>query len=246
MKRGRNAYLSPNVQLNKRARIGVKEQENAEKAKEEEEVLKNIKIHPLLQMPLGTQQADQDQNSNNDQKRKSKMPPKVKNPLLSDWKHRDGFTINPYINQSDLSIVPERKSRTLRINEPGKQIERANNMRQRAKQERLELERKEELKRKNLIPDESIGEDRYGDEFEEAPPYIEWWDAPFLKNGMRSMGEVNTYSKTIVFDEARAKAITEESEDACDEGEARPGETWVGCCTEAQGEAKEPDERLDE
>ena len=185
MKRGRNVYSSPNVELNKRVRTGVKEHENVEKAKEEEEVLKNIKIHPLLQMPLGTQQADQDQILDNDQKSRSRMPLRVKNPLLSDWKHRDGFTINPYINQSDLSIVPERKSRTLRINEPGKQIERANNMRQRAKQERLEFERKEELKRKNLVPDESIGEDRYGDEFEEAPPYIEWWDAPFLKNGMR-------------------------------------------------------------
>ncbi|ODQ45398.1 hypothetical protein PICMEDRAFT_171878 [Pichia membranifaciens NRRL Y-2026] len=185
MKRGRNAKLGPNVEVKKRARIGVTEHENVKEAKDEEEILKNIKIHPLLQMPLGTQKMGQDDNDISDKKRSSKTVPKIKNPLLSDWKQRDGFTINPYIDQSDLSIVPERKSRALRINEPGKQIERANNLRQRAKQERLELEHQEELKKKNLVPDERIGEDRYGDEFAEPPPYIEWWDVPFLKNGMR-------------------------------------------------------------
>lgn len=182
MKRNRNENIKTETSENKRIKVTPKEQENDKTFQPGEEVLKNIKIHPLLQMPLRTQHTERDDGVSTSLNLMSSE--KVKNPLLSDWKQREGFIINPYINQSDLSLVPERKKRVIRINEPGKYIERAKHLRERSRQERLVLEHEMELKRLKLVPDESIGEDRYGEEHEEAPPYIEWWDAPFLKSGM--------------------------------------------------------------
>lgn len=150
---------------------------------ESEDVLSNIKIHPLLQMTNSTGYETTGGNDDNlGKKSKGKNVKHIVNPLKSDWKQREGFIVNPYIDQSDMSLVSERPRRALRFNEPGRQVERATLLREKTKSERLKREREEELKRLNLIPDENIGEEKYGDEFSVAPPYIEWWDEPFVKN----------------------------------------------------------------
>lgn len=146
------------------------------------DILNNIKIHPLLQMNVDGSKHEEEKNVVGSDNKRKKI-----NPILSDWKQREGFLINPYIDQSDLSIVPERRKRIIRINEPGKYIERANHFRDKIKAERIENEQEEQLKKLNLIPDSRIGEELYEEEFKEPPPYVEWWDEPFLKNrGRRS------------------------------------------------------------
>lgn len=166
---------------------------------EENEILNNTKIHPLLQINNKKGNEKEDNNNTDDDDNKNNKN-KIKNPILnSDWKHRrEGFIINPYINQNDFSIVPERKKILLKINEPGKFIERGKIIREKLKEERIENAKQEKLKELNLIPNYKIGEELYENEFKESPPYIEWWDIPFLRNGdKRGIKYINTNKENV-------------------------------------------------
>lgn len=138
------------------------------KRKHEDNELENIKIHPLLQKPIET-----------DVK-------KVKrNPLLSDWRERNNRTLNPYIDQENiaLSLKNERKKLLGGFSDPGRQIARAELFREKMKKKREEKEEFERLKNLNLIPDVSLGEDKYEEYGRSLPPYVEWWDGMLVVNG---------------------------------------------------------------
>lgn len=189
-----NEYNDYEISLNNNKKARIEDDDQIE----ENEILNNIKIHPLLQMSNKKgDYNDDDINNNNSNNSNSN---KIKNPILnSDWKQkREGFTINPYIDQNDFSIVPERKKILLKINEPGKFIERGKIIREKLKEERIENAKQERLKELNLIPDYKIGEELYENEFKEPPPYIEWWDIPFLKNGDRRGIKYNNINKENV------------------------------------------------
>jgi len=90
---------------------------------------------------------------------------------------------NPYFdpNLAVESIAPKsRISRTLRFNKQGKYIEQANQMRTQARLEKLKQEIADSVKKTgmdvelDLVSDMSVKK--------EAPPNIEWWDAPLMKN----------------------------------------------------------------
>ncbi|TID30435.1 hypothetical protein CANINC_000946 [Pichia inconspicua] len=138
------------------------------KRSHEDEELDNIKIHPLLQQPINVE------------------PKKVKkNPLLSDWRERNNQTLNPYIDQEDISLSfkNERKKILGGFSDPGRQIAKAESFREKLRKERIEREEYERLKQLNLLPDLSIGEDKYEEYGRSMPPYVEWWDANFVING---------------------------------------------------------------
>ncbi|KAH3661758.1 hypothetical protein OGAPHI_005936 [Ogataea philodendri] len=121
-------------------------------------VLDKIAIHPLL-------------------RNGSPIPTSV-NPLKNTRK-REGFVVNPYIDQSDIKY--SRPRREFHLNEKGKFIERANEIRRRMEEERKEKEEIKELADQGLTPDESLGEQFF---LPSRPPAIEWWDQPLL-NGRR-------------------------------------------------------------
>ncbi|ODV84804.1 hypothetical protein CANARDRAFT_28942 [[Candida] arabinofermentans NRRL YB-2248] len=123
-------------------------------------VLSSIEIHPLLRKTSP-----------------SVVVPKSYNPLKN-HKVRDGFVVNPYINQQDFSIAPDRPRRELKMNPQGKFIERAKELRAKREAERKELEEREKLQIQGLTPIETLGEQNY---IPEEPPSIEWWDKPFVK-----------------------------------------------------------------
>lgn len=141
-----------------------------------DEDLENIKIHPLLQQPIDVE-----------------VKKVKKNPLLSDWRERNNQTLNPYIDQDDiaLSLKNERKKVLGGFSDPGRQIAKAESFREKVRKERIEREEYERLKRLNLLPDLSIGEDKYEDYGKNIPPYVEWWDESFVVNGRYDGGEFN-------------------------------------------------------
>lgn len=127
----------------------------------------NVEIHPLLK--------NLSDNHINTTIRKNYNPLKQK--------VRDGFdlsSINPYVNQSDMSasIKLQHKPKPLVINPKGKYIAKGNELREKLKQEELERLKYEEIKSKGLVPDENIGEHLYKVQY---PPSVEWWDKPYLK-----------------------------------------------------------------
>jgi len=90
---------------------------------------------------------------------------------------------NPYFdpNLAVESIAPKsRISRSLHFNKQGKYIEQANQMRTQARLEKLKQEIADSVKKTgmdvelDLVSDMSVKK--------EAPPNIEWWDAPMMKN----------------------------------------------------------------
>ncbi|KAG4095028.1 pre-mRNA processing factor 3-domain-containing protein [Neocallimastix lanati (nom. inval.)] len=90
---------------------------------------------------------------------------------------------NPYYdpNLAVESLAPKsRISRHLRFNKQGKYIELANQMRTQARLEKLKQEIADSVKKTgmdvelDLVSDMSVKK--------EAPPNIEWWDAPLMKN----------------------------------------------------------------
>jgi len=90
---------------------------------------------------------------------------------------------NPYFdpNLAVESIAPKsRVSRSLRFNQQGKYIEQAKQMRTQARLEKLKQEIADSVKKTgmdvelDLVSDMSVKK--------EAPPNIEWWDAPLMKN----------------------------------------------------------------
>jgi len=136
----------------------------------ESDGLSSIKIHPLLQ-PLahGSELNSEDEDI---------TPKKLKNPIRSsNWKSKSGFLLNPYIDQNDISLEPRRRKALGTINDPGKYIRQAEDLREeiRAKEEKRKREKR--LKELNLIPDESKGEQYYAPQM---PPRVEWWDEPLL------------------------------------------------------------------
>lgn len=158
------------------------------------EILDSIKIHPLLQLSNKNKEDKKDEVVKDVNKKVI-----INNPLLNDWKQRAGYVINPYIEQSDISMVPVRKKTlSLKMNEPGKYIRRGEIIREKLREERLDREKEAELKRLNLIPDKSIGEDKYEEEFKEPPPYIEWWDLSYLKKGDRRGCKYEGISEEVV------------------------------------------------
>jgi U4/U6 small nuclear ribonucleoprotein PRP3 len=165
--------------------------------------LSNIKIHPLLQMQMkGEEQqiSESMEDASEGSVKRAKLSKAesraiAANVLKSDWKKRDGFVVNPYLNQNDqfefeseLKFRADNRKRVINfesINEPGKQRLRGQELRERLRAERIEREKEEELKRLNLIPNVELGEDKYIEYALDVPPYVEWWDKGYLKNGGR-------------------------------------------------------------
>ncbi|KAL9543409.1 hypothetical protein MBANPS3_008137 [Mucor bainieri] len=90
-------------------------------------------------------------------------------------------TKNPYFDPSmEVKIAPKsRRSRQLKFVQPGKYIDIANQERAKAQLERLKQEITESVKKAGMqtefdVSDKVIKRD--------APPAVEWWDAPFLAN----------------------------------------------------------------
>ncbi len=138
----------------------------------EKNELNNIQIHPLLQ-PLAAQGSSGLSSTDNDI-----VPKKLKNPLRpSNWKLKSGFLLNPYIDQNDISLEPERRKALGTINEPGKYIKQAEEWREEVREKEKERERERKLKKLNLIPNESKGEQYYTPQM---PPRVEWWDESLL------------------------------------------------------------------
>ncbi|GME71380.1 unnamed protein product [Ambrosiozyma monospora] len=149
--------------------------------------LSSIEIHPLLR-------------GDSTSLEKSKpSTPVVKNPLKNS-KGRQGFILNPYISQQDIAAAPPRPKRELHLNQKGKFIEQANEIRSRLKKEQLEKERIAKLAEQNLVSDIRLGEQFYKPV---EPPYIEWWDKPFLKDKFYDNLD----------DESRTTFAVQESED---------------------------------
>lgn len=123
----------------------------------------NVELHPLLRN-IG----------------KTPSIPKNHNPLKQNVRQWfDPAAINPYLNQSDMSVDPklQHKPRPLQLNPQGKHIARANELRQRLKEEELERQRIEDIRLKGLLPDENLAEHLYKPQY---PPIVEWWDRPYL------------------------------------------------------------------
>ncbi|KAK4513427.1 uncharacterized protein ATC70_005428 [Mucor velutinosus] len=90
-------------------------------------------------------------------------------------------TKNPYFDPSmEVKIAPKsRRSRQLKFVQPGKYIDIANQERAKAQLEKLKQEITESVKKAGMqtefdVSDKVIKRD--------APPAVEWWDAPFLAN----------------------------------------------------------------
>ncbi|ESX00115.1 hypothetical protein KL918_004900 [Ogataea parapolymorpha] len=116
--------------------------------------LEKVGIHPLLR---GT----------------TKVPANF-NPLKQSRK-REGFVVNPYIDQKDIKY--SRPKREFHLNEKGKYIERANEIRRRLEEEKREQEEQKALAAQGLTPDETTGEQYF---LPVRPPAVEWWDQPLL------------------------------------------------------------------
>ncbi|CDK24962.1 unnamed protein product [Kuraishia capsulata CBS 1993] len=121
----------------------------------------NVEIHPLLRSNAP-----------------APVMPKSFNPVQR-TKVREGFLpsqLNPYLNQADMA--PARHHRSLAFNAPGKYIHKAEELREKIREEKelkeLELRKKDQ----GLAPDETIGEQYYR---VQDPPATEWWDRPYLK-----------------------------------------------------------------
>ncbi|KAI5958942.1 PRP3 [Candida pseudojiufengensis] len=137
----------------------------------------DVELHPLLK------------NFNTTQTLKS-----TKNPIkrkTQNWFDPNAF--NPYLNHS----TPTQRSKKLKFNTQGKYIEKGEKFRENLKIENEERKLHEELAKKGLIPDKTIGEDLYQPDF---PPLIEWWDRPYLRD--------NNYLK--IDDESRILLDNEE------------------------------------
>ncbi|ODV68401.1 Pre-mRNA-splicing factor 3 [Hyphopichia burtonii NRRL Y-1933] len=78
-----------------------------------------------------------------------------------------------------MSVDPklQHKPRPLQLNPQGKHIAKANELRQRLKEEELERQRIEDIRLKGLLPDENLAEHLYKPQY---PPIVEWWDRPYL------------------------------------------------------------------
>ncbi|RCH77729.1 hypothetical protein CU097_001319, partial [Rhizopus azygosporus] len=87
---------------------------------------------------------------------------------------------NPYFDPSlGAPVAPKnRRSRQLKFVQPGKYIDIANQERAKAQLEKLKQEITESVKKAGMqtefdVSDKAIKRD--------APPAVEWWDAPFTK-----------------------------------------------------------------
>lgn len=150
----------------KRLRNKGNTQENTEQKEQQEgKGGINVEIHPLL-------------------RNKAPVPalPKNHNPLKHNVrKWFDPTAINPYLNQSDMSMPSklQHKPRPLQFNEHGKYIAKGNDLREKLREEQEAKTKYEETKEKGLVPDENLGEHLYKAHY---PPVVEWWDKPYLKD----------------------------------------------------------------
>lgn len=136
---------------------------------EDNDDVDKVKIHPLLQQPINVE-----------------VKKVKKNPLLSDWRERTSHhTLNPYIDQEGIALTIQNERRKVigGFGDSGRQTAKADMFREKLKKERLEREEIERLKELNLIPDLSIGEEKYEEYGKIVPPYVEWWDEMYVVNG---------------------------------------------------------------
>ncbi|RLV95955.1 U4/U5/U6 small nuclear ribonucleoprotein prp3 [Spathaspora sp. JA1] len=133
-----------------------------QKSKNETKSGLDIELHPLLKN-IGT----------------TPIIPNNHNPLKQNVrKWFDPVAINPYLNQSDMSISSH-KPRPLIFNPKGKFISQGDQLREKLKQKALEKQERDRIKAEGLLPDENLGEQFYKPEF---PPPVEWWDRPYLRD----------------------------------------------------------------
>lgn len=179
-------------------RSGI-DDKNVDGEEDGNQMLQNMPLHPLLQGDIsklmkGSEAGIAEENGRGYGRGQKKN---VLNPILSDWKQREGFTLNPYVEQDEISRRPEHRRVVINLNRGGSgvvsQSERAQNVRDRIREERLANEREEELRRLNLVADISRGEEKYEEEGLRMPPYVEWWDEKYLKK----KGRVSGYKEVI-------------------------------------------------
>lgn len=104
----------------------------------------------------------------------------IKNPIKqSNWKLRRDLSLNPYINQEDVSLEQERKPKLGGFSERGRYIKQANELRNDVKKMEDEAKKQQQLKKLNLLPNKALGEDKYEPRM---PPSVDWWDS-ILING---------------------------------------------------------------
>lgn len=86
---------------------------------------------------------------------------------------------NPYLNQASGPDQPTpRKRRRFELNEPGKWLAKADDIREKLEQRKVDEALLEKKKAKGLLPNTLAGEDRALKPT--PPPWIEWWDRPYL------------------------------------------------------------------
>lgn len=92
----------------------------------------------------------------------------------------DPLLLNPYLDQTS---GPSRKRKPLEFSPHGKYIAQGEKLRENLLQARRTQSMLESKRANGLLPDQTLGEDRF--KFE-APPSIEWWDSPYLKKSYYS------------------------------------------------------------
>jgi U4/U6 small nuclear ribonucleoprotein PRP3 len=103
--------------------------------------------------------------------------------------------LNPYLQPADTKIVPTKRPRELKFNEPGKFVQLANEIRtqeklQKLKEEIEETARKAGLERElELVSNNAIRND--------PPPIVEWWDTPFVTESYDDFDSNRDFSNLI-------------------------------------------------
>lgn len=92
-------------------------------------------------------------------------------------KQFDPSSINPYLDQLNISIGRKNRSRALQFNAPGKYIEQADKLREQLRKEQAHTNQLRSLQQKGLVPNKDIGEHLYT---QPHPPGIEWWDSYYI------------------------------------------------------------------
>ncbi|KAI7898536.1 pre-mRNA processing factor 3-domain-containing protein [Cokeromyces recurvatus] len=111
-------------------------------------------------------------------------------PAISEKKAKDKPTKNPYLDTTtpvDFDAIKPRRPRQLKFIQPGKYIDIANQERAKQQLEKLKREITENVKKAGMQTELDVSDKVIK---REAPPNVEWWDAPFLAD--KSYAEVDT------------------------------------------------------
>lgn len=162
----------------KKRRLDISDDEDDKPMKQPSGGL-NVEIHPLLREMVPVPSV-----------------PKNHNPLKQNgWSIFDPTALNPYVDQSSITIGSSHRPRSFHLNPKGKYIAQGQELRTKAEEKRLLEAKRAETAAKGLLPDENIQEVLYKQQF---PPLIEWWDKPYLQT--RLYDEFFDKKKNFVLD----------------------------------------------